>query len=93
MTRITYQGACVLQALSRGRSYGFEIMYEPRAEIVHFIGGSRGRDRLRSLLLRHRSMMRYVLKWYGRWNPFVWILVLGIWGRFALLCCWVGRQR
>ena len=24
--RITYQGACVLQALSRGRSYGFEIM-------------------------------------------------------------------
>jgi PadR family transcriptional regulator PadR len=26
VTRITYQGACVLQALSRGRSYGFEIM-------------------------------------------------------------------
>lgn len=24
--RITYQGACVLQALSRGRSYGFDIM-------------------------------------------------------------------
>ncbi|MGD2070487.1 MAG: PadR family transcriptional regulator [Gemmatimonadota bacterium] len=25
-TRITYQGACVLQALSRGLSYGFDIM-------------------------------------------------------------------
>ena len=24
--RITYQGACVLQALSSGRSYGFDIM-------------------------------------------------------------------
>jgi PadR family transcriptional regulator PadR len=25
-TRITYQGACVLQALSKGLSYGFDIM-------------------------------------------------------------------
>jgi PadR family transcriptional regulator PadR len=25
-TRITYQGACVLQALARGYSYGFDIM-------------------------------------------------------------------
>ena len=25
-TRITYQGACVLQALARGSSYGFDIM-------------------------------------------------------------------
>ena len=76
----------------RAAGYGFDVVYEPSAEIVHFIGGSRGQDRLRSLLFRHRSMMRYVLKWNRRWNPFVWMLVLGIWVRFALLCPWVGRQ-
>jgi GT2 family glycosyltransferase len=62
---------------------GMSVVYVPVAEIVHLIGGSRRRVRLRSLWMRHRSMTHYVLKWRSRGHPLAWIVVLGVWMRFA----------
>jgi GT2 family glycosyltransferase len=68
----------------RAKGLGFRVVYDPRAEIVHFIGGSRRSDPLRSEWLRHRSMSHYVLKYRGHGNPLAWALVAGVWGRFAV---------
>ena len=63
---------------------GMRVVYLPRAEIVHLVGGSRRRVRLRSLWMRHRSMAHYVLKWRGANSPLAWVLVAGVWARFAV---------
>lgn len=76
----------------RAREAGLRVVYEPRAEIVHFVGGSRRHAPWRSEWLRHRSITHYVLKFHGRANPAAWLLVAGVWARFALrLACGGGR--
>ncbi|MEM7205816.1 MAG: glycosyltransferase [Planctomycetota bacterium] len=62
---------------------GWRVVYHPRAEIVHLVGGSRRRAPLRAEWQRHRSMTRYVLKYDRPWNPLSWTLIAGIWMRFA----------
>lgn len=77
----------------RARELGYRVVYDPRAEIVHHVGGSRRRAPLRSEWLRHRSMTHYVCKFRGRCNPLSWVLVAGVWSRFALRLCTAGRTR
>ncbi|MCC6783504.1 MAG: glycosyltransferase family 2 protein [Planctomycetes bacterium] len=67
---------------------GFTVVYDPEAAIVHEIGGSRRKAPLRSTWLRHRSMTSYVLKHGHVANPWTWVLVIGIWLRFALHAVW-----
>lgn len=71
-------------------AHGLRVVYDPRSEIVHFIGGSRSKARLRSTWLRHRSMTQYVCKFNGVLNPLTWVYVAGIWSRFALHVLWKG---
>lgn len=77
----------------RARALGFEVAWEPRAEIVHFVGGSRRRAPLRSEWLRHRSITHYVCKFGGRARPRTWLLVAGVWARFLLRAALPGRTR
>ncbi|MBW2146443.1 MAG: glycosyltransferase family 2 protein [Deltaproteobacteria bacterium] len=55
---------------------GWEVAYEPRAKVVHFIGASRGKVSARVVVERHRSMWIYYRK-HEQKNPLVSGLVLG----------------
>jgi GT2 family glycosyltransferase len=77
----------------RAGELGYRVVYDPRAEIVHHVGGSRRKAPLRSEWLRHRSIAHYVLKFRGRWNPVAWVLVALVWGRFVLRALTAGRTR
>ncbi len=77
----------------RAHDRGFRVVFDPRAEIVHHVGGSRRRAPLRSEWLRHRSMSHYVAKFTGRWHPWTWLMVAGIWARFAARAVVAGRTR
>jgi N-acetylglucosaminyl-diphospho-decaprenol L-rhamnosyltransferase len=72
---------------------GMRVDYVPTASIVHFVGGSRRRAALRSVWLRHRSMARYLWKHHGRTDPRTWLMVAGVWVRFAATACVARRQR
>jgi GT2 family glycosyltransferase len=77
----------------RTRELGFRVVYDPRSEIVHHVGGSRKRAPLRSEWLRHRSISHYVCKFHGRANPLTWVLLAGVWTRFATRLLIAGRTR
>ncbi|GAB4160389.1 MAG: glycosyltransferase family 2 protein [Planctomycetota bacterium] len=77
----------------RAGALGYRVVYEPSAEIVHLIGGSRRRAPLRGEWLRHRSIAHYVAKFHGRANPLSWLLLVGVWARFALRLAVPGRTR
>ena len=68
----------------RANQLGFKVVYDPQAEIVHHVGGSRKRACLRSEWLRHRSISHYIFKFRGKASPVSWALVAGVWGRFAV---------
>lgn len=72
---------------------GLRVVYEPRAEIVHFVGGSRRQRPLRAEWLRHRSIGHYLRKFHGLHNPLTWVLLAGVWARFALHALLGGRTR
>lgn len=72
---------------------GYRVVYEPAAEIVHHVGGSRRSAPLRSEWLRHRSISHYVWKFHRRANPWTWLLLLGVWLRFAGKGLLAGRTR
>ncbi len=55
---------------------GWEVAYEPRAKVVHFIGASKGKVSVRVIVERHRSMWTYYRKHVQK-NPLVSWLVLG----------------
>ncbi len=77
----------------RARNRGFRVVYDPRAEIVHHVGGSRRKAPLRSEWLRHRSMSHYVWKFHRRANPWTWLLLAGVWARFTVRLALAGRTR
>lgn len=77
----------------RARDRGYRVVYEPRAEIVHHVGGSRKKAPLRSEWLRHRSIAHYVWKFHHRANPVTWALIAGVWARFASRLVVAGRTR
>lgn len=77
----------------RARTRGFRVVFDPRAEIVHHVGGSRKRAPLRSEWMRHRSMSHYVWKFHQRANPWTWLLLAGVWARFAVRAALAGRTR
>ncbi|MBM4062355.1 MAG: glycosyltransferase family 2 protein [Planctomycetes bacterium] len=77
----------------RARGLGYRVVYEPAAEIVHLVGGSRRRAPLRSEWLRHRSIGHYVWKFHRHGNPWTWLLLAGVWTRFLLRALLAGRTR
>lgn len=77
----------------RARTLGWRVVWDPAAEIVHHVGGSRRRAPLRSEWLRHRSISHYVCKFHRRWAPWTWLLLAGVWARFVLRALAAGRTR
>lgn len=70
----------------RLRDAGWEIWFDPRAEVVHAWGGSWTRKPLRFLWMHHANLWRYVRKHKrGAWALAYPAIGLGIVVRFALL--------
>jgi len=70
----------------RFRDAGFEIWFEPRAEVVHVWGGSWTRHPLRFMALHHLNLFRYVRKHRrGAWVLAYPFIALGLLTRFMLL--------
>ena len=59
----------------RCKEAGWEVWYEPRAEIMHHIGGSSRSLPVRSLLERHRSMYYFYRKHYSRGVPILDLMI------------------
>ncbi|MBE7559330.1 glycosyltransferase family 2 protein [bacterium] len=59
----------------RFKAAGWEVWYEPRAEILHHIGGSSASLPVRSLLERHRSRYYFNRKHYSRGVPILDLMV------------------
>ena len=58
---------------------GRRIIYEPRAKVRHFVGGSSSRNRFRALWERHRSMYTFYKKHYSQEIPLIdFMTLLGI---------------
>jgi N-acetylglucosaminyl-diphospho-decaprenol L-rhamnosyltransferase len=77
----------------RVRQLGYRVVWDPAAEIVHHVGGSRKTAPLRAEWLRHRSISHYVWKFHRRGNPWTWLLLTAVWLRFALRTACSGRTR
>ena len=77
----------------RIRQAGWEILYTPAAEVVHYGGQSTAQFRHRMFVELQRSRLRFFRKHYGR--PFVWahrlIVALGL-AREALVAWWAVRS-
>lgn len=58
----------------RARQKGWRVVYFPTAEIVHFIGSSKGRVHPRLIIERHKSIRRYLRKHLIK-NPIFGLLV------------------
>ncbi len=74
----------------RFRQSGLEVLFVPGASAVHAKGRS-SRDRpVRVLWHMHRGMVRFYRKFFrDRYPlPFMWLVFLGVWLRFALLASW-----
>jgi GT2 family glycosyltransferase len=79
----------------RYRSAGLKILFVPGAVAVHLKGRS-GRDRpVRVLWHMHRGMVRFYRKFFrDRYPlPLYWLVVLGVWLRFACLASWAVVRR
>jgi GT2 family glycosyltransferase len=79
----------------RYRSAGFKVLFVPGAVAVHVKGRS-SRDRpVRVLWHMHRGMVRFYRKFFrDRYPlPLYWLVVLGVWLRFAFLASWAVVRR
>jgi GT2 family glycosyltransferase len=79
----------------RFRQAGFAILFVPGATAVHDKGRS-SRDRpVRVLWHMHRGMVRFYRKFFGDQYPlpFMWLVFLGVWLRFAALASWALFRR
>ncbi|MBI2941345.1 MAG: glycosyltransferase family 2 protein [Chloroflexi bacterium] len=77
----------------RIRRYGWDILYAPEPEIIHYGGQSTRQFRSRMFVELHRSRVRLFEKHYSPW--FTWlhrqIVRLGV-SYQALLAWWAGRR-
>jgi N-acetylglucosaminyl-diphospho-decaprenol L-rhamnosyltransferase len=65
---------------------GWEVWFEPRAEVVHDWGGSWTRRPLGYLWLHHRNLLRYAAKHERGWGRLAYpAIALGLGARFAVL--------
>jgi GT2 family glycosyltransferase len=79
----------------RFRLAGLKILFVPGAFAIHVKGRS-GRDRpVRVLWHMHRGMVRFYRKFFrDRYPlPFLWLVFLGVWLRFAVLASWALVRR
>jgi len=79
----------------RFRQAGFAILFVPGATAVHVKGRS-SRDRpVRVLWHMHRGMVRFYGKFFrDQYSlPFMWLVFLGVWLRFAALASWALLRR
>lgn len=74
---------------------GWEVWFEPRAEVVHAWGGSWTRKPLRFLWLHHRNLFRYVTKHRrGAWALLYPLIAAGLGLRFVLVAVrWILARR
>ena len=63
---------------------GWEVAYEPRAKVVHFMGASKGKVSPRVIMERHRSMWIYYRKHVQKCRLFSGLVLVGIAARCAL---------
>lgn len=72
---------------------GWSVDYEPRAEVVHAIGASKGRVSEKVILERHRGMIHYLRKHHPT-NPIVeWAAASLIMARARLMLAANARKR
>jgi N-acetylglucosaminyl-diphospho-decaprenol L-rhamnosyltransferase len=79
----------------RLRDAGWEIWFEPRAEVVHLWGGSWTRRPLKFMVIHHVNLFRYVRKHRrGAWVLAYPFIALGLATRFMLLAIrWLITRR
>lgn len=77
------------------RRRGWKILFVPEARIIHDKGGC---SRSRPIFVewhKHRGMVRFYRKFFGNDYPAVlmWLVILGVWLRFALLAGYHAARR
>lgn len=79
----------------RLRDAGYEIWFEPGAEVTHVWGGSWTREPIRFMVLHHRNLFRYVRKHRrGAWVLAYPFIAAGLAVRFMLLVIrWLITRR
>ncbi|NOU09698.1 MAG: glycosyltransferase family 2 protein [Nitrospira sp.] len=66
---------------------GWKIMFVPDVRIVHHKGGCSDSHPIFVEWHKHRGMMRFYRKFFQHQypGPMMWLVALGIWGRFGLI--------
>lgn len=74
---------------------GWEIVYDPRVQVVHQVGGSSKHASLRSLLAFHRSAYLVYRKQVtgSAWHPLSLVAAVGLSARAAGLLAWDGVHK
>lgn len=69
----------------RFRQAGFPVLFVPGVAITHVKGGASAGRPIRVEWHKHRGMLRFYRKFYLRRypRPLAWLVVVGVWGRFA----------
>ncbi len=64
----------------RAKQHGWKVMYNPRAEIIHYKGGSSKRNKLRSFYEFHRAMLLFHKKHFAGTlvSPLNWLIFAGV---------------
>ncbi len=70
----------------RARQYGWKVLYNPNAEIIHYKGGLSRRNKLRSTYEFHRAMLLFHNKHFAGTlaRPFNWLVSFGVFVRGVL---------
>jgi hypothetical protein len=71
----------------RFRQAGYEVLFVPEVSVVHDKGASSRARPVRVLWHMHRGMVRYYRKFFQDQypRPFLWLVLAGVWLRFAAL--------
>ena len=73
----------------RARSHGWEVGYEPKAEVIHVQGVSANRHPYRMLAAHHRSMWRFAVRTTtGARRLFLPVVGAGLLARLAAAALW-----
>jgi GT2 family glycosyltransferase len=79
----------------RFRREGYRVLFVPDVTVVHDKGVSSRARPVRVLFHMHRGMVRYYRKFFRDRYPaaLFWLVILGVWLRFAGLAMWTSARR